>query len=554
MKAEDDNKIGYVIWGTGDRSSTFSKEVTNKPLFYIDNDISKKDTCFYDRKVCHPSDITNWKDYYIVIANSFYEDIKKQLLDLGLIEESDFIYYGKVQNNKIRTSKLIEELKNSLEIFEQEYASYKYQTLIFGSMISFDKNSCENFTEAYKLVKEHTKFLMISETHAIEDRAKEGRVSFPYFCLPLMLWQNYHLKSNDFNQIEVSTEIIDYITKCEYRYEAVVDFEGKNKDIAEGYAWVFVYYADMYLRRMFEFIQPRRVCIWNQFYPFHHIIESICREKQIDLIFLEYGGLPGTYIIERNGQMGESYPAVYSEEFQKLSIDNQDLSKAREIYVFLKESGINRKLQPENQELDIAKKLVNPHQPVIVYTGQNDYESGLYPYTNRSQQYHSPIFKSSNDAAIYLSDLCKNNHWNFVYKPHPLCLEGGVGDLKRQMSDDSIIIERCNINDLLDWADLNITILSTTAYVSLIREKPVLMLGYTQLKNQGCTYEAFSENIIYEAISEALENGYTNEQRQSFINHIARLSKYYAFDDWSERPVRYGRDFKKLFSDEKILF
>ena len=548
------NETEFAIWGTGDRSSSFSKELSKMPVCYIDNDITKKGTTFFNRKVCHPSEIEDWGKFYIVIANSFYEEIRLQLQEKGLKEEVDFIYYGKIQNNKIKLKRLIDELQASMSRFKEEYKTYQQQTLIFGSMISFDKNSCTNFNQAYQAVEAETQFLMISETHAIEERAKEGKINFPYFCLPLMLWQNYHLTQSSYSRLEVTREIADYINNEEYRINAVQDFEGKNKDIAEGYASLFIYYADRYLRELFDFILPKRVCIWNQFYPFHCLIGAICKEKGIDLIYMEYGGLPGTYLIERTGQMGESAPAVHWKEFQKLEVDEGDIEKANEIYTFLKTSGINRKEQPENSELENAKSIIKKDWPIIVYTGQNDYESGMYPYTDKAKKYHSPIFSGSNEAAYYLAELAEQNNWNFIYKPHPLCLGEGVEEVRRKLPKNAILIERCNINDLVEWADLNITILSTTAYVSLIREKPVLMLGYTQLYKKGCTYEAFARDEIEAVIIEAVKAGYTQNQRKAFVEHVARLVKYYAYDDLSERPIRYGKDWRRLFAGEKIEF
>lgn len=552
MKRIDD--IDYVIWGTGDRSSSFSRELSVRPIFYIDNDIAKKGSVFFDRKVLHPTEIEDWSSLYIVVASGFYEDISKQLRKYGLKEEENFIHYSKIQNNNIRLGRLIDEVRKSMDDFKSRYEDYKHCALIFGSMVSFDKNSAPNCNAAFERQKNKKKFLMISETHAVVDQAERGEITFPFFCLPLMLWQNYHLSASNYSHLKAVPEVIWYVNAADYRTEAMLDFQEKNKDIAEDYAYYFIYYADLYLRELLSFIKPSHVCVWNSFYPFHQLIRAICGEMAIEVILMEYGGIPGTYLIERMGQMGESYPAEKWEEFQKLAIDKSDRDKAKRIYAYLKESGINRKPQPENDELEAAKKQINPEWPIVVYTGQNDYESGLYPYTEHAKRYHSPIFSSSHAAAYYLSELAARNNWTFIYKPHPLCLGDGIEKVRENITSNAIVIEKCNINDLVEMADLNITILSTTAYVSLIREKPVLMLGYTQLKHKGCTYEAFQKERIENEIATALKMGYTKEQREAFVDHIARITKYYAFDDMSERPIRYGLDLRQIKDAEQIIF
>lgn len=545
-------KKSFVIWGTGDRSGCFSKSLEEAPVFYIDNDICKKGAFFFGKRIYHPSEIYDWKSYFIVIANSFYEEIKKQLLALGLEEDKDFVYYGKVVNNAKKIEKLIEELKNSMVQFKANYQQYNNATLIFGSMISFDKNSYRLYNEAFNLLSNKNKFLLISETHAVEEKAQKGMIEFPYFCLPLMLWQNFHLVEGGFGKIAIPDVVANYIKEKDYRVNALVDFKGKNNNIAHGYAENFIYYADLYLREMFDFICPKKVLIWNQFYPFHILIKSICAEKNIDILYMEYGVLPGTYLVERMGQMGESYPATHSEEFQKLDITDIDVKKAKEVYEYLHKSGINRKEQPVSDELDRAKKRIKKERPIIVYAGQNDYESGLYPYTEHTKKYHSPIFKGSEDAALFLYEIAKKNDWNFIYKPHPLCIKSK--DNGTNLPEEAIVIEKCNINELVEWADINVTILSTVGYVSLIRRRPIVMLGYTQLKDKGCTYQAFSKELVEEEIKKALEFGYTKKQEEEFIMHIARLIKYYLYDDMAERDIRFGKDWKDICAGEKIIF
>ncbi len=269
------DKKGFVIWGTGDRSSCFSESLNEKPMFYIDNDIKKKGDVFFDREIRHPADILHLGQYFIVIANSYYEDIKKQLSELGLKENEDFIFYQKVENNVVRLEKLTGELRNNMIVFKERCSDFKNAALIFGSMISFDQNSYKLYNEAYEKFPEKGRFLMISETHVIEDKAKLGMIKFPYFCLPLMLWQNFHLVQNDFYEINTDSTIVDYIEEQSYRRRALVDFQGKNRNMAHGYGECFIYYADLYIREMLDYIQPQKVLIWNQFYPFHILIDAI---------------------------------------------------------------------------------------------------------------------------------------------------------------------------------------------------------------------------------------------------------------------------------------
>ena len=80
------------------------------------------------------------------------------------------------------------------------------------------------------------------------------------------------------------------------------------------------------------------------------------------------------------------------------------------------------------------------------------------------------------------------------------------------------------------------------------------MLGYTQLKDKGCTYQAFTKESVEEEIKRALAFGYTQKQEKEFIFHIARLVKYYLYDDMQDREIRFGKDWKRILAGEKVMF
>ena len=170
----------------------------------------------------------------------------------------------------------------------------------------------------------------------------------------------------------------------------------------------------------------------------------------------------------------------------------------------------------------------------------------MVPYTEYTARYHSPIFQTSTEAAIYLANLCKKNQWKFIYKPHPYYIHP---EQVSCLPSNTIFVEEADINDLIDIADVTVTILSSTNYNALIRYKPVVMLGYNQTRGKGCTYEAFEKDKIEDTIKEALEKGFTQEQQDAFLKHIAQCLKYYLYDDLQERPIRYGRPVPKSIDE-----
>lgn len=536
-----------VIWGIGDRSRAFSKLINELPEFYLDNDISKDGTTFFGRPVVHPSRVDNWEDYKIIIANSFYDEIKEQLLSYGLEETKDFVFYGNIVNNKAKLKKLMEDSEKWLDNVVRENGQHRGKIMVFGAMLSFDKNSHVVFNNFVKHGCDN--FLVVSENNAAQELDKQGLVHFQYICLPLLFWANFHLQKGEINAIDVPEEIMTYIYSNECLANACEDFKAKNRaDIEDGFAEYMVYSAEKFLDRFLAYFKPQTVFMWNQFYPFHQILAYVCKKQGIDIAYMEYGAIPGTYHVEHRGQMGESTVAVNWNEFQELPISPEEIENARKIRQYLKKSGLNRKPQPQNNAIEQIKKKLRPDKPVIVFTGQNDYESGMYPYTEKAQKYHSPVFSSSGEAAISISQIAAKNGWNFIYKPHPICVVNDA-EIESMLAEGSIYVSQCDINALIDIADLHMTILSTTAYISLIREKATMLLGYIQLRGKGCTYEAFSYREIEGEMFKALACGYTKEQRSAFDEHIARMVKYYCYDDNSSREIRYGKELLDLPKD-----
>lgn len=85
-----------MIWGTGTASQLFIKTINCNFDYYIDSDITKKDNIINGKTVKYSKDIHNWGNKYIIVASSFYYEIKEELLKLGLEEEKDFTDYKEI--------------------------------------------------------------------------------------------------------------------------------------------------------------------------------------------------------------------------------------------------------------------------------------------------------------------------------------------------------------------------------------------------------------------------------------------------------------------------
>ncbi|MCL2607819.1 MAG: hypothetical protein FWD92_04630 [Methanomassiliicoccaceae archaeon] len=433
-----------------------------------------------------------------------------------------------------KTSTFLEEVEASIEgslMRAQSCNNLKNNTLFVGEFTQFDKGVCNYISNLQNMFDDEG--IVVISGSALSEERSSSKTRTPVLNVPPVLRMGeYPLKLN----IQVTEDMKKMLSQNKQLQHAAENLRCRYINAGKGYPEALAYWIHSYFFELLHIVKPKKIVLWNKFCPLHGIINEIAVKEGIPVIYMEFGVLPGTFSLDTNGHTGESWPAVRYEDFMKLSVTDEEADNAGCVSEFIKNSRTNRYGQPENAELKrITSKLI-PGRPTILYTGEFDLESGLFPYTERAKEFYSPIFGSSDDAASFLSKLSKKNKWNFIYRPHPL-----TNVTTNPLKANETIITEADINDLIDVADVTVTILSQTGYTSSIKNKATVMLGYTQLKNKGCTYEAFTENEIETAIKNAIQYGQTEEMKENFRKHVAQLLKYYLFDDLTKREKRYGR-------------
>lgn len=411
--------------------------------------------------------------------------------------------------------------------------------LLCGGMAGFDKGTLNFFDHYYQKVKaEGEEMYFLSEVTAEYRRYSAEHSSIPQIYPPHLLAKEMVVTGM---KIDVSEKMLQLIREKKYLIDAVDLLKRRHPKLGEGYAEAWCYYAFLYQEQLLNQMKPKRVIIWNEFYAFHFILRMLCKEKHISVVYAEFGCLPGSISLDKTGQVGESVVAVHYRCFRLLPITFEDRKEIKEILIYLRKTGLNRNVQPQKKMNVKSVWRYRSGRPTIVFFGQNDFESGLFPEKNRKK--HSPIFTGTKEALIALSELAEKNNWNFIYKPHPIMkslgfVTTGNTDLDRCMTGD------VDINSVIDLADVVVTIFSQSAYIALIREKPVVMLGYSELRGKGCAYEAFKYEQIEKKIKMAVKRGFTKTQRKHFEMHCAQLRKYYLYDDLTKKEYNIGKNGK----------
>ena len=360
------------------------------------------------------------------------------------------------------------------------------------------------------------------------------------YCMPLLFTRNKFLAKWE---ALLEDEQIRILNENKYLYGLADAIKEKFPNMEISYARFYICEFYKYITNIVKNLNIKGLLLWNQFFVLHDIAKKICDKLDVPVTYVESEVLPGTLAFETLGQMGESEPAVYYNKFKGLTVSQEEIRRAERIIKYLYTSKLNRWTPYgiyRKEQLDRVRNEIMPERPIIFFAGQNDYESGIKPYTENTKRFHSPVFQSSYEAAVFLAELCEKNNWNYIYKRHPMMRRE---KRKEKLPDNVINFDELEIHDIIDYSDVTVTILSQTAYVALIRNKPVVMLGYNQLRGKGCAYEAFSAEEVEKQIADAVKYGRTHNQVEAFSVHTAQLLKYYLFRDFGlDGEECYGRD------------
>ena len=537
-----------AIWGTGLLAAEFFCTLREEDvLFFIDNDRKKCEKLFAGKKVIHPEDIIDWEGLSLYIPYNFYDEIVEQLIGYGVDKLVHIHKY--YEKNPIVYKKFLSDYKGSQVMLQSRMQQMTDSCIFWGRMWSFEDKGYIKFIRELHDRNKNLKMGIVSEAIWYTQEQTENILGLPSVVTPSIFDMHTYVKS-----IEWDEEFKKFVYQKKCGDYGIKFLQAAIPDLNEKEACTMIYYMYQYVISAMNIFHPSIVVVYTFLCPQHRILEEECMQRGTSIISTHQGVLPGTLSFDIGGEMGKSLPAVYSDKFRKLPVNETDLRKAQEVWNFLYKSKLNRKKQQKNNCIEYVKENIVQGKPIVFFAGQNDIDSCMVPYTEETRKYHSPVFQSSIEAGIYLAKLCEKNDWNFVYKPHPMATRY---DDANKLPKNTIYVEFGNINDLIDISDVVVTILSQTNYISLIRHKPVVMLGYNQTKGKGCTYEAFEKGLIEGTIREALEKGFTKEQETAFLKHIAQLIKYYLYDDGMERELRFGREvptnIEEFYELEKLM-
>lgn len=431
-------------------------------------------------------------------------------------------------------------VEQSLEELRQYAETVTKPLVVFcGDYVVFPNEGPRRFIDDLAALHPENDFLLLSEVSWFTPEETAEKIHIPFHIVPHAIGARYHAETID---IPLSEEELALIENTEALWEASMKARKHNPEVTENFAKYTVLTAYRYYSRVFQILVANRVFIFNNSFYLHQVVDHVVRAAGIRACCWEFGGIPGTLMMDEKGVLGEQYPARQYEQFRKLPVSAEEIRYASEVLIFLKSGRLNRHAEMRSAGVEeLLRELKQRGRSVILFAGHYELNSGNYPYTERSKEIFAPVFSSGDKAVGFIGEMARRNGWEVIYKLHPLDNVSGHG-----LPDNVYVLKEGNIRELVDFADVTITISSGVSYIAMIRGKPAVILGYMDLRGKGCAYEAYELERVEPVIREALANGMTEHMKEMFAQHVARMNKYYWYDDNQPRELRYGRKIEQL--------
>ncbi|SKB66033.1 Capsule polysaccharide biosynthesis protein [Lachnospiraceae bacterium] len=529
MARIDKRKI--IIWGAGyfGGKQLVALGRDNVECF-IDSNKCKVGTFYCGKRIVHPEEINDWENYFVYIPKNYYEETSRFLSGKGLLETRD---YAPFWNRFDITRAVFEEnYEKAVKELEVKSESMKNRTLYWG----WDFIQKTNYKPFFKKMYGDSfweKMGVVSEGFWNLPGEEETENEVPTISAPYIFERDFYIVDPPILDENAQKVIYD---NSFFRAAAIKIQELGDNKISFGEASYTVYMMIRYIEKVIQELEPEVIIMLSSRSAKGDVVRGLIHDKKIPLLFSHAGFLYGTFIFDEDGDSSEGVTNIDSDAFMKLPITEKNLYDAREVISTIRENGLSRKIQPVNEIDSFLRNKLKRDRPTVLFAAQIDSE--FKPYTDFIKNTYSPIFESSIDAGKRISQICYQNDWNFIYKPHPFSINNEV---EKDLAPNSIYLAQGNINTLIDVADVVVTIQSSTDYVALIRNKPVVLLGYDQMKRKGITYEVDKYEDIENGMINAIKYGFTDKQKANFERFIAICLKYYLYNS-QDGKCKFGKE------------
>ena len=236
--------------------------------------------------------------------------------------------------------------------------------------------------------------------------------------------------------------------------------------------------------------------IWSEFTPMSRVFSAACKHLGLKIAFLEYGVFPDT-LTASDAQAGGHWVRTNKRLFSTIPIDGEDSQKAKQIVKKIRQLHFEtHQKHRESGSRPAAKKLL--------FLANHHIDSGVVDKNRLRAKLQKGRWSDNFDAFENLSNFCTEFGISLVYRTHPLWKKI-PGELPESVSVD-YADSRESIGLAILGADVVATLNSSSAFLAVILQKPVLIMGGSPLMSSDFIYKAQTKKTLRSSLALVLGN------------------------------------------------
>lgn len=256
--------------------------------------------------------------------------------------------------------------------------------------------------------------------------------------------------------------------------------------------------------------------IWGTTAPKSRMFLHLCQELGIEYQIIERGHFPGTLSVDPIGQFGASVmPRLVQHVAHPETTDlDARFDAIRTWYQDQSDKAAYAKFQRrDTRDIATMKRARSFGRPIILVIGGNDQGAGVVGPDPDPLRVN--WFGTSDQAFTLIRRLVSQKFPDalLVLRPHP--------SQAPQEADFVLVARDSALDDLVDHADLCISVATSASAFCLIKDKPLLTLGLSELNGSGVGIAITDETHLLSAIRHAVwsdfKNPYPHAQNRRFI-------------------------------------
>ncbi|MCF8000192.1 MAG: glycosyltransferase [Methylovulum sp.] len=304
--------------------------------------------------------------------------------------------------------------------------------------------------------------------------------------------------------------------------------------------------------------RPKLFVVWGSTSPLSKLQMHLCKRLGIEYLIFERGHFPRSLLVDTGAQHASS---------NRLSLPSLRHNSSADIK---KDFGLLKSYVNSINEIPYASKNISLHIDFdkkyknVVFIGVNDLGSGISYHQSEIKEKHSLYYYSTEQAFkdVVASLGYLDSEIRLYFKPHPAD-EFNYGEFA---SDKILVLADANVNDLIERADVCVTLSTTAIAKAILEAKPVVTMSLTDVSFKNIAYEVYEpSDLVFQLRSALRSEGISvksvNGQKyllDLFSNNLFVLERVSAFtntiDDLADYLVKkistYAR-FKSLIDIKK---